>query len=252
LEEMSEMCRSNKPVLIATGASTMEEVTAAMTAALLWTSQLVLMQCNTEYTANIHDTREQRLHRFRHINLRVLETYSRRWPGVALGLSDHTHGAMTVLGAVGLFDCCVIEKHFTLDNSLQGQDHAFSMTPATWRRMVEDVSVVKRELRPKTDWESRIRFVEMLVDDSEALHLAIGDGVKRLEGNEQNTVIVQRRAVRASKDLESGHRLEMNDLAVLRPCPVDALPPYRIAEVLNHSLIRNVPAGDCIRTKDII
>ncbi len=252
LEEISEMCRFNKPVLIATGASTLNEVNAAMAAALTLTSQLVLMQCNTEYTANIHDTREQRLQRFQHINLRVLETYSSRWPGIALGLSDHTHGAMTVLGAVGLFDCCVIEKHFTLDNTLQGQDHAFSMTPTAWSRMVEDVSALKREIYTKIDWENRVRLVEAVVDDPEAMKLAIGDGVKRLEGNEQNTVIVQRRAVRASRDLKSGHRLEMNDLAVLRPCPIDALPPYRISEVLNHTLKRNVLAGDCIRINDFI
>jgi len=251
LEEISAMCRFDKPVLIATGASTMEEVTAAMTTALQRTSQLVLMQCNTEYTANINDSREQRLQRFRHINLRVLETYARRWPGTALGLSDHTHGSMTVLGAVGLFDCCVIEKHFTLDNSLQGQDHAFSMTPVVWRKMVDDVSAVKHAQYPKMNWESRVRLVEAVVDDPEALQLAIGDGVKRLEKNEQNTVIVQRRAVRAVHNLEAGHRLVMKDLAVLRPCPMDALPPYRMAEVLNHILTRPVHEGDCIRATDV-
>ncbi len=67
-----------------------------------------------EYTARVTDqTRAEMLARFRHINLRVLETFARRWPGIPVGLSDHTHGALTVLGAVGLFDCCAVEKHFT-------------------------------------------------------------------------------------------------------------------------------------------
>lgn len=252
LEEISEMCRFYKPVLIATGASTMKEVAVAMEAALKFSSQLVLMQCNTEYTANINESREQRLQRFRYINLRVLETYARCWPGIALGLSDHTHGAITTLGAVVLFDCCVIEKHFTLDNSLQGQDHSFSMTPTAWLRMVEETSAAKRALHPEMSWEDRVRLAESVVDDQEALRVAIGDGVKRLECNEQNTVIVQRRAVRAARELESGHRLEMSDLSVLRPCPIDALPPCRITEVLNHTLARSIPAGDCIRANDII
>jgi sialic acid synthase SpsE len=65
----------------------MAEVEGAMQVALNSKSPVLLMQCNTEYTSKITETREQKLNRFQYINLRVLETYAKRWPGVPLGLS---------------------------------------------------------------------------------------------------------------------------------------------------------------------
>lgn len=248
--ELAEMCAQGKPVLLATGATTMDEVEMAMAVALAGTSDVVLMQCNTEYTAKIDEPRDERLRRFRHINLRVLETYGRRWPNIVLGLSDHTHGPLTVLGAVGLFDCSVVEKHFTLDNTLDGQDHAFSMNPEAWTAMVRTTAELRGELHSGMTMDERLRLTAEVVDDPEALNLAIGDGVKRLEENEVNTVIVQRRAVRATRRLVAGTTLEMADLCVLRPCPTDALPPYRIHEIVGRNLKRDVPRGDYIRAED--
>ncbi len=250
-QELAEMSRHGKPVLIATGASTMAEVEAAMAVALAETRDIVLMQCNTEYTAKVGDSREAQLERFSHINLRVLETYAARWPGLPLGLSDHTHGALTVLGAVGLFDCCAVEKHFTFDNTLEGQDHAFSMTPDGWRRMVEQTRELKTALAGAASWEDRYRITRRAVDDPEILDVAIGDGVKRLESNEAGPVIVQRRAVRAARALKAGATLGPDDVTALRPCPADAIPPYRAGELLGRVLARDVASGDCVRLDDV-
>jgi N-acetylneuraminate synthase len=230
----------------------MDEVNRAMAVALAHSRQVLLMQCNTEYTAKVGETRAEQLARFGHINLRVLETYANRWPEVPLGLSDHTHGDMTVLGAVGLFGCCAVEKHFTFDNTIEGQDHAFSMTPASWSVMVKRTAELQRRLaaEPSPSLEHRLDIVTSMVDDPEAMRLAIGDGVKRLEANETGTVVVQRRAVRASRDLPAGHRITAADLTVLRPCPSDALPPYRALELLGRVLVRDITEGDCIRPGD--
>ncbi|MBA4135855.1 MAG: N-acetylneuraminate synthase [Opitutus sp.] len=253
-EEIEAMCASGKPVLIATGASTMAEVEGAMAAALRHTAQVLLMQCNTEYTARVGETREQRLDRFRHINLRVIETYASRWPGVPIGLSDHTHGEMTVLGAVGLFGCCAVEKHFTFDNTIEGQDHGFSMTPASWKRMVERTEKLQETLAASkaVTFADRLKVTRTQVDDPEGLELAVGDGVKRIEDNEAGTVIVQRRAVRARQELPAGHRVALEDLIVLRPCPLGALPPYRASELLGRTLARQVRSGDCVRLDDCV
>lgn len=250
-EEIAEMCRHGKPVLIATGASTMAEVEAAVQVTLGLTRDVLLMQCNTEYTARVDESRAERLARFHHINLRVLETYSRRWPGIPVGLSDHTHGSLTVLGAVGLFDCCAVEKHFTLDNTIEGQDHAFSMTPAGWRKMVEETAAVKRAVANVVSFEKRLSITSQAVDDVEALQAIIGDGVKRVEANEQGTIVVQRRAVRAARDLAVGEVLTHGDLAMLRPCPPDALPPYRIGELLGKAVAHAIPVGDCVHLTDV-
>ena len=103
-----------------------------------------------------------------HINLKVLQTYAITFPNMLLGLSDHTPGHSSVLGAISL-GARVIEKHFTDDNTREGPDHAFSMNPKTWHEMIE-----------------RGREVE----------LSLGDGIKIVEGNETDTVVVQRRCLR--------------------------------------------------------
>ena len=86
------------------------------------------MQCNTNYTASKNN--------LKYINLNVLRKYKKTFPNVILGLSDHTHGHSTVLGAITL-GARMVEKHFTISNNLEGPDHKFSMTPKTWKEMVE-------------------------------------------------------------------------------------------------------------------
>src|ERR1700676_3408108 len=127
-EMLRKVAAKQKPVLLATGASEIAEVQRAVQEILKINSNLVLMQCNTNYTG--------RVEAFRHIHLRVLETSRAMFPDVILGLSDHTPGHATVLGAVTL-GARVIEKHFTDDNRREGPDHPFSMTPQAWRDMVD-------------------------------------------------------------------------------------------------------------------
>ena len=197
-----------KPVVLATGAATMEDVERAVQTVLALNPALVLLQCNTNYTGSLEN-----LH---HVNLHVLRTYAQRWPGLPLGLSDHTPGHATVLGAVALGGC-VIEKHFTDDTSREGPDHPFSMTPATWRDMV---------------------------DRTRELEAALGDGVKRIEANEQETVVVQRRCLRAACDLSAGTVLREEHIEALRPAPAEALEPHRLAELIGRPLARAKQAGE--------
>jgi len=203
-----------KPMLLATGASTMAEVEAAVHAVLAKNRKLCLLQCNTNYTGSLEN--------FRFINLRVLQAYALHWPGLPLGLSDHTPGHTTVLGAVAL-GARVIEKHFTDDVTRNGPDHPFSMTPDTWGEMVQ-----------------RTRELEN----------ALGDGVKRVEGNEAETVILQRRCLRTTRSLAAGHRLVAADLEALRPAPVGAFTPDRLTVAVGRRLAVSKECGDAIFDTD--
>jgi N-acetylneuraminate synthase len=205
------MAAKGKPLLIATGASTIEEVQDAVGRILKVNPQLCLMQCNTNYTGSLEN--------FRHIHLRVLETYKAMFPGVLLGLSDHTPGHATVLGAVAL-GARAIEKHFTDDTTRVGPDHPFSMTPSTWRDMV---------------------------DRTRELEYALGDREKYVAENEKVTVVVQRRCLRAAKDLKAGSILTREDVDVLRPAPTDAIFPYDMERALGRRLSADVPAGEYFR-----
>ena len=140
-----------------------------------------------------------------------------------LGLSDHTSDHATVLGAVTL-GARVIEKHFTDDNARVGPDHHFAMNPKSWREMV---------------------------DRTRELELSLGDGVKRIEPNERDTVIIQRRCLRAKGDLAAGHVLAEDDLQPLRPCPPDALPPYEIDNIVGRTLAAPLKAGEHVKWTDL-
>jgi sialic acid synthase SpsE len=214
-KNIEAMASDGKPFLMATGATNAEEVRMAVEIARRHTDDIVLLQCNTNYTASLEN--------FRHIALNVLKSYARDYPGVILGLSDHTPGHATVLGAVAL-GARVIEKHFTYDNNAEGPDHAFSMDQDTWKDMV---------------------------DRTRELELALGPEVKEVMENEKETVVLQRRAIRTARALKNGDVVKETDLIYLRPCPTNALPPYKADELIGRQLNRDIDMGDCVRSMDV-
>lgn len=229
---IQEIARKHKPVLLAAGASTLEDVQRAVTAALSVQPDFALMQCNTNYTGSLEN--------FRYVNLLVLKQFASLYPGMILGLSDHTPGHSTVLGAVAL-GARVIEKHFTDDNDRQGPDHPFSMNPTSWRTMVEET----RRL------EQSPRDIQALAEGDAEIQMALGDGQKRVEENELQTVVLQRRSLRLTRDLKAGEKIRLEDLESLRPCPADALPPYRQPEVVGKVLQTDKVCGDTLLAADL-
>ena len=193
----------------------MSDVERAMKIIQQNTNDVVLMQCNTNYSVNNKNIAYQ--------NLRVLNTYREIFPGVILGFSDHTAGYHSILGAYSL-GARVFEKHFTDDNSRAGPDHKFAMTPSFFKDMVIAVS----------DLES-----------------ALGSPFKTLEANEYETVIIQRRAIHASRDIKSGEFLSLNDIVFLRPCPKGGIPPYKLNSILGAKVKINLKKGQTIMLNDI-
>lgn len=215
LEIIEHIASKQKPYIIATGASSMDEVQRAVDVGLKINSRLALLQCNTNYTANLEN--------FKFIQLNVLHCYRAMFPGLVLGLSDHTLGHSSVLGAVSL-GARMIEKHFTDDTEREGPDHGFSMSPVSWRDMVN----ATRELEN-----------------------ALGTGIKRVEENERDTVVLQRRSLRASGDLPSGTKLGREHLIALRPCPTDAISPDKVEQILGRTLRQAVKGGESIKWNDL-
>ena len=203
----------NKPVLIATGASTNEDVSRVMKMALKKTQNLVIMQCNTNYTGSIDN--------YNYCNLNVLKQFSIDYPNTVLGLSDHTAGHATTLGAIAL-GARVIEKHFTDDNNQEGPDHGFAMNPQSWRNMVD-------------------RSYELLV--------SLGDGVKIVEKNEEQSKLVQRRCLRVKTNLKKGHTLLESDLISLRPISEGGFEPFEKTNLIGKELLMDIDAGEHLTKK---
>ncbi len=214
-EMLEYIAKKGKPVLLATGASDRADVERAVRTIENYHVPLILMQCNTNYTASASN--------FSYINLNVLCSYQEWYPDCIPGLSDHTFGHTTVLGAYVL-GARVFEKHFTDDNDREGPDHKFSMNPVSWKQMVKAC---------------------------EELREAMGDGVKRIEENEQDTVHIQRRALYLQRDLKQGDVIRAEDLFPLRPVKEGAVLPYEKQEVLGKRIIRDVERDACLMWEDI-
>jgi sialic acid synthase SpsE len=215
LEALERMAHKGKPVIMSTGASTIGEVQQAVHTVLAVNPQLVLMQCNTNYTASPAN--------YDHIHLNVLKTYTTMFPEVVLGLSDHTHGNATVLGAMAL-GARVIERHLTDDNHREGPDHKFAMNPDTWAHMVEEARQLER---------------------------ALGSADKFIAGNEPETSIVQRRCLRAARNIRTGEQITRAMIDVLRPATPGAINPSEIQAIIGTKAIHDIPFGKEFRWTDL-
>ena len=128
-----------------------------------------------------------------------------------------------MLGAVSL-GARAIEKHFTDDRNREGPDHPFSLDPAAWSEMVAR---------------------------THELEYAMGDGNKIVEPNERDTVVIQRRSLRAAKNLKAGQTISESDLEALRPAPRDAIFPFEIDRVVGRKLTRDILKGDYPKWTDV-
>ena len=86
-----------------------------------------------------------------------------------------------------------------------------------------------------------------MVDDTRLLEAALGDGQKRVEENEQETVVLQRRCVRAARDLPAGTTITRADLVVLRPAPREAVPAHEVTTLVGRTLTAAIVAGQDVQ-----
>jgi N-acetylneuraminate synthase len=215
LEMLEYIAKKGKPVIVSSGAATIGEVQQAVHTLMAINQQVVLLQCNTNYTASPVN--------FDHINLRVLQTYQLMFPHIITGLSDHSLGHTAVLGAVA-FGARVIEKHFTDDTTRTGPDHPFSMTPTTWKEMV---------------------------DRTRELERALGSADKTIADNEKDTTVVQRRCLRTASEIKAGEKLTRECIDVLRPATPGAIKPDQLSQVIGTIALHDMPFGKEIRWTDL-
>ena len=194
-----------KPVILSTGGGTMEDVRRAHDAIMPINPQLCILQCTAGYPAA-----------FEELNLQVISTFRERFPEATIGLSSHDNGIAMALAAY-MLGARVVEKHFTLNHTWKGTDHAFSLEPEGLRKMVRDLRRVR---------------------------VAMGDGVKRVYASEVDPMIKMGKKIVAARDLPAGHAIRMEDLAI--KCPGDGLPPYEIDKVVGRTTLAPLAADDDI------
>ena len=177
---LKQIALKKEPVILSTGMCDMTDINNAIQVLLKFgvtKEQITVLHCNTEYPTPMHD-----------VNLNAMKTIADKFE-VNIGYSDHTKGIEVPIAAVAL-GATVIEKHFTLDKTMEGPDHKASLEP--------------QELIAMT---TAIRNIEM----------ALGSGEKKVTSSEINNKSVARKSIVASQYIQVGDVLTESNLTVKRP-----------------------------------
>jgi N,N'-diacetyllegionaminate synthase len=215
---LRHLARKDKPLILSTGMATLQEIFEATSViraererlglAAPFESMLTVLHCTSNYPANVDD-----------VNLRAMGTIASA-VGVPVGYSDHTLGFAVSTAAVAL-GATVIEKHFTLDNTLPGPDHKASLTP-------EELAALVRQIRD--------------------VECALGSPEKQPTDAERPVRELVRRSVTSSRDLRVGVPVSADDLCLLRPGT--GIPPRELESVVGRVPSRDVPAGSTLQWSD--
>ncbi len=170
--------KKGKPIILSTGASTLDEVKEAVgVIKSTGNKDIILLHCVVNYPSPIEDA-----------NIRAMLTLRDTF-GLPVGYSDHTTDDFVPLGAVAA-GACMIEKHFTFDRSRPGADHPYAMEVPEFKEMVRKIRLMER---------------------------ALGSPVKQVTPSEKETVILQRRGLFAAMDIPAGTAITREMIEILRP-----------------------------------
>ena len=92
---------------------------------------------------------------------------------------------------------------------------------------------------------------ENMVKKTRSIEKSLGDGLKKVEKNERETVILQRRAIRAKTKIVKGDKISYENTESLRPCPEEAIDPSKIKEIIGKKSKNNISIGETIKWEDL-
>ncbi|NOX63187.1 MAG: N-acetylneuraminate synthase [Chloroflexi bacterium] len=208
---LKHVAQFQKPMIISTGMATLEDVRRAYEAIMPINPRLAILQCTANYPTPAEE-----------MNLRVIQTLREEFPDVVIGLSDHYNGIAMAVAAYVL-GARIIEKHFTLNHTWRGSDHAMSLEPIGMRKMIRDL----RRAR-----------------------VALGDGVKRIYPSEETALQKMGKGLVAARDLPAGHVLTYDDVAIKSPNL--GLPPYELDRIIGRKLARPLGLDEGIHWEDLL
>ena len=202
---LKKIGKTGKKVILSTGMSTLDEVRDAVQILKNeGTDKIILLHCNTEYPTPMCD-----------VNLLAMKTLQEEL-GLPVGYSDHTKGIEIPIAAAAL-GACVIEKHFTLDRTMEGPDHKASLEPHELRAMVCAIHNIEQ---------------------------AMGDGVKRPSASERRNIGIVRKSIVAKRDISEGEILSEENITTKRPGT--GISPMMWEKVIGQRARKNYKADEMI------
>ena len=204
------VAKLGKPMVISTGGGSMEDVERAYDTVMPINRQLAILQCTSSYPAEHHD-----------MNLRVIETFRKKFTETVIGLSDHENGIAMAMASY-MLGGRIVEQHFTINHTWKGTDQVFSLEPIGMRKLVRDLRRVRE---------------------------ALGDGVKKVLPAEVGPISKMSKKLVAACDLPAGHILIQSDIAI--KSPGDGLPPYEFDNLIGKTIKRPLAADADIMFEDL-
>lgn len=199
------IAKTKKPVVMSTGMCELDEVRSAIESLTTnGTPDITLLQCNTEYPTPYED-----------VNLRTMQTLQKEF-GLKVGYSDHTLGIEVPIAAVSM-GAVIVEKHFTLNRSMEGPDHRASLEPGELAAMVCGIRNVER---------------------------ALGDGIKTASVSERKNLNIVRKSIVARCAISRGEPLTEKNITTKRPG--NGISPMRWFDVLGTPASRNYEKDELI------
>jgi sialic acid synthase SpsE len=204
LEMIKYIAEKEKPIILGTGASTYEEIQDAVTTIRSVGNNDIVL---LQCVTNYPSSYEN-------ANIRAMVDMKKHFDCL-VGYSDHSPGFIVPLGMTALGGC-VIEKHFTDDTTRDGPDHSFAMDANDFRTMVTNIRLLEKTLGSK----------------------------KAIYNEEQETIILQRRCLRASKNIKEGTLLTREMIEVLRPSPKNSISPKHIQQLIGKRIKKEIHKDD--------
>ena len=212
IENIEYIAKKKKPIIIATGASNMTQISNAIKAIKkTGNDKIILMQCITNYPASFKD-----------INLKVLKMFRKKF-NCLVGYSDHTPGDIVATGTVAMGGC-MIEKHFTDNKKLKGPDHSFAMDPIDFKKMTDKIKLMEK---------------------------IIGKPVKKIYDEERDQYYSMKRGIKSATNLRKGQILTRKHIKPLRPCLSDEISADKIKMIIGKKIKKSINANTAIKKKMI-
>lgn len=209
LERVSQLADE---IILSTGMCTMAEIGEALRVLQSKTRPGVtisILHCNTEYPTPYKD-----------VHLLAMNHIKDKF-GLAVGYSDHTLGIEVPIAAVAL-GAIVIEKHFTLDRTLPGPDHAASLEPGELASMVIAIRNIEKSL---------------------------GTSVKEPSFSEMKNIEIARKSIHLNRALAQGDVIKESDLIMLRPG--NGISPMKLRDILGKKINKDLSAGSILMIEDL-
>lgn len=200
-----EIARTGMPVIMSTGMSELWEIDDAVRVLKdHGCKDITLLHCNTQYPTPCED-----------VNLLAMNTLKERYK-VPVGYSDHTNG-IEIPAAAAALGAEVIEKHFTLDKTMEGPDHKASLEPLELKAMVRSIRNIEK---------------------------ALGSIEKTVSASEAPNKAVARKSIVAKREIAAGEVLSADNITTKRPG--NGISPMRWNEVLGTKAVRNFSEDELI------